>query len=123
MIIELDELQFNLEVVSDFLLLSNLHDSGIEKIKLSSGKFKKKDMIFIYEFYEKKYEILLKNNSVIYYEPEVYETIRLFFLKYMDHLQACNDLLGLCLYLGYTKLIGVLLIFKHFLTQKKDLLF
>ena len=123
MIIELDELQINLKIVTNFILISKLQNKKKKKIKLSSGKFKKKDMIFIYEFYEKKYEILLKNNSVIYYEPEVYETIRLFFLKYMDHLQACNDLLGLCLYLGYTKLIGVLLIFKHFLTQKKDLLF
>jgi hypothetical protein len=120
--VKIGDYNFYFENTEDFLLLSNLRDSEITEMTLDNKKFNINDMIFIYRMYKKKYDIRLKENAVTFYEPEVYNEIKFHLQKENSNLQACTRLLNLSLYLGYTKLSGVLLLFKHFLTEKKDLI-
>lgn len=107
-----DEADYYFENIADFVLFENASDSEINTIHLPKKKYTDETVAFVYTFYKKNFRVDLKNTAVVYYESAVFDFIN-------DYLQndmaKCRQSLQLSLYLGYTKLSGMLLLFEHFI--------
>lgn len=105
-----DKCEYFFEKTADFILLENAFDSEIKSIELA--KYNAGLMEFLFDFYKKDFRIDLKNNAVVYYENAAFNFIN-DFLKNDE--KKCKELLILSLYLGYTKLSDMLLLFRFFM--------
>lgn len=110
MIVIHDKCEYFFEKTTDLVLLKNAYDSEIKSIELK--KYSSGLMEFLFDFYKKDFRVDLKNNAVVYYKNAAFEIINDFL---QNDEQKCKELMLLSLYLGYTKLSSMLILFKFFM--------